>query len=199
MALILILVMGGLLRAQVMKLGYVDTDRVLTQSNEIAEISRLFNLDIQNWRSQLNALDQEIRTMEQEYEIESLTRNEAAKREAQARIESKKQERQTFVDQYFGDGGRQEQRYMELMEPVTLKIQNIINKIAQDESYTMIFDTSYGVILYALPALDITEQVLLELNKDTVAPAEHQLPEHNLDPLKNEGMGFEEPKEDIKP
>lgn len=30
------------------KLGYVNTDRLLLESNEAAEISRLFNLDKQN-------------------------------------------------------------------------------------------------------------------------------------------------------
>ena len=129
LALILTLGLVGLINAQAVKLGVVDTDRVLAQSNEAAEISRLFNLDLQNWRSQLRTMDEEVKTMEREFEIESLTRNEAAKREAQARIDAKKAEVGRFIEEYFGEGGRQEQRYRELLEPLTLKVQNIVKNL----------------------------------------------------------------------
>ncbi|MEF3694795.1 MAG: OmpH family outer membrane protein [Candidatus Cloacimonadota bacterium] len=197
LALILVIGLVGLVNAQAVKLGVVDTDRVLAQSNEAAEISRLFNLDLQNWRSQLRTMDEEVKTMEREFEIESLTRNEAAKREAQARIDAKKAEVGRFIEEYFGEGGRQEQRYRELLEPLTLKVQNIINAIATDENYTMILDTSYGVLLYVLPSLDITDQVILELNRDTVAPTDSdiipEIPGEPRDPMQNEtGLPREE-------
>ncbi|PKN75863.1 MAG: hypothetical protein CVU49_00395 [Candidatus Cloacimonetes bacterium HGW-Cloacimonetes-2] len=198
---LILIIMLGLVSfgyAQAVKLGYVDTDRVLAQSNEAAEISRLFNLDIQNWRTQLRQMDEEVRQMERNFEIESLTRNEAAKREAQARIDEKKAAVGRFIEEYFGEGGRQEQRYRELLEPLTLKVQNIINRIAQDENYSMIFDTSYGVILYAMPSIDLTEQVLLELNRDTVAPVTDEIPAETRDPNTSAPLGGASLEEGLK-
>ncbi len=154
------------------KLGYVNTDRLLLESNEAAEISRLFNLDKQNWTNQIKALDEEIKQLERNYEIDKLTKTEAAKREAQANIDSKKAEAGRLLEEYFGEGGRAEQRYRELIDPLTLKIHNLIMKTAEDENYTMIFDVSMGTVLYALPTMDLTEQILLELNKDTIPPAD---------------------------
>lgn len=167
----LVLIAFGALAAQTVKIGYVDTDRLLYESNEAIEIQRLFNLDKQNWSSQLRSMDEEIRRMEQDYEIDKLTKNEAAKREALARIDAKKAEAGRLLNEYFGEGGTAEQRYRELIDPLTVKIQNLIVKIAQDEKYTMIFDTSYPTILYAAPSIDITDIVLLEINKDTIAPS----------------------------
>jgi len=158
--------------AQTVKLGYVNTDRILIQSNEAAEIARLFNLDKQNWSNQIRQLDEEIKQMERQYEIDRLTKNEAAKREAQSQIEAKKAEAGRLLEEYFGDGGRAELRYQELIEPLTEKIHNLIVKTAEDEKYTMIFDVSMGTILYALPTIDITEQIILELNKGTVPPGD---------------------------
>ncbi|MBM4403334.1 MAG: OmpH family outer membrane protein [Candidatus Cloacimonetes bacterium] len=156
--------------AQSIKLGYVDTDRVLFSSNEAAEIARLFNLDKQNWTNQVRQLDDEIKQMERQFEIDKLTKNEAAKREAQARIDAKKAEAGRLLEEYFGEGGKAEQRYRELIDPLTKKIHDIIKKIAEDERYTMIFDVSMGTILYAIPTIDITEQVLQELNKGIAPP-----------------------------
>ncbi len=169
LALILI-VLIGIASAQTIKLGFVDTDRVLFSSNEAAEIARLFNLDKQNWTNQIRQLDDEIKQMERQFEIDKLTRNEAAKREAQSRIDTKKAEAGRMLEEYFGEGGKAEQRYRELIDPLTKKIHDIIKKIAEDERYTMIFDVSMGTILYAIPTIDITEQVLQELNRGTRPP-----------------------------
>jgi len=194
------LVLVSIVFAADVKLGYVNTDRLLLESNEAAEISRLFNLDKQNWTNQVKKLDDEIKQMERNFEIDKLTKTEAAKRDAQAKIDAKKAEAGRLLEEYFGEGGKAEQRYRELIDPLTLKIHNLIVKTAEDEKYTMIFDVSMGTVLYALPALDLTEQILLELNKDTQPPADGGLLQNEVefeDPFKTEAPKEEFP--DFKP
>ncbi|MCB5271731.1 MAG: OmpH family outer membrane protein, partial [Candidatus Cloacimonetes bacterium] len=82
--------------------------------------------------------------------------------------------------------GRAELRYRELIDPLTKKIHDIITKIAVDENYTMILDVSMGVVLYATPSIDITDQILQELNKDTIKPT----PDSETDK-----SGFPDPKD----
>jgi outer membrane protein len=168
------LVLIGILSlgAQNTKLGYVNTDRILLDSNEAAEISRLFQLDRQNWTNQIRSLDEEIKQMERDFEIRRLAVSEATKRDLQAQIDAKKAEAGQLLEDYFGEGGRAETRYRELIDPLTKKIHDIIVKIAKDENYTMILDVSMGVVLYAAPSIDLTEQVLQELNKDTIKPTD---------------------------
>ena len=156
--------------AQSIKLGYVNTDRILLDSNEAAEISRLFNLDRQNWTNQVREMDTNIQQMERDFEIRRLSISEASKRELQGKIDAKKQEAGRLLEEYFGEGGRAELRYRELIDPLTKKIHDIITGIAEDEHYTMIMDVSMGVVLYANPSIDITDQILQELNKDTIKP-----------------------------
>jgi Skp family chaperone for outer membrane proteins len=87
------LVLIGILSlgAQNTKLGYVNTDRILLDSNEAAEISRLFQLDRQNWTNQIRSLDEEIKQMERDFEIRRLAVSEATKRDLQAQIDAKRQ------------------------------------------------------------------------------------------------------------
>lgn len=158
--------------AQNVKLGYVNTDRILLDSNEAAEISRLFNLDRQNWTNQIREMDTEIQQMERDFEIRRLSISEASKRELQTQIDAKKQEAGRLLEEYFGESGLAEQRYRELIDPLTKKIQDIITQIAEDENYTMILDVSMGVVLFATPSIDLTDQILQELNKDTIKPVE---------------------------
>ncbi len=154
------------LLSQGVKVAYVDTDRIIAGSTEAAEIARIYELDKQNWYNQINQLKDEIRQMERDFEIDKLTKNEAAKREAQGKIDAKKQKVQQMVEEFFGDGGKAEQRFKDLIEPLTEKIKTIIAKIAETEKYVLVFDISMGTVMYALPTLDLTQQVLDELNKE---------------------------------
>ena len=172
----------------------MNTDRLLLESNEAAEISRLFNLDKQNWTNQVKKLDDEIKQMERNFEIDKLTKTEAAKRDAQAKIDAKKAEAGRLLEEYFGEGGKAEQRYRELIDPSPENPQPH-RENRRRRKYTMIFDVSMGTVLYALPALDLTEQILLELNKDTQPPADGGLLQNEVefeDPFKTE-----EPKEEF--
>jgi len=210
---ILCIILIGILSlaAQNVKLGYVNTDRILIESNEAAEISRLFQLDRQNWTNQIRSLDEEIQQLERDFEIRRLSVSEATKRELQSQIDTKKAEAGQLLEQYFGENGQAEQRYRELIDPLTKKIHDIITQIAKDENYTMILDVSMGVVLYATPSIDITEQVLQELNKDTIQPTDipegtepEDKPEEIKDPFgeMNDGFGgFTDPikPEDVKP
>jgi outer membrane protein len=206
LSLILIGILG--LSAQNVKLGYVNTDRILIDSNEATEISRLFQLDRQNWTNQIRAMDEEIKQMERDFEIRRLSVSEATKRDLQSRIDAKKAEAGRLLEEYFGEGGAAEQRYRELIDPLTKKIHDIITKIAADENYTMILDVSMGVVLYATPSIDLTEQILQELNKDTIQPTDPMetpepefKPEEPKDPFGGFNDGFGDPikPEDLKP
>jgi Skp family chaperone for outer membrane proteins len=161
--------------AQNLKIAYVNTDRILAGSNEANEIARIYDLDRQNWMNQIKSLNDEIKQMERNYEIDKLTKNEAAKRDAQAKISSKKELAKGMLEEYFGDGGKAEQRYKELIEPLTKKISDVIKKISEDDKYSMVFDVSLGTVLYADSDLDITDRILAELNKDNPRPVENPL------------------------
>ncbi|MBM4398968.1 MAG: OmpH family outer membrane protein [Candidatus Cloacimonetes bacterium] len=179
---IAVLISMGLMHAQPVKIAYVNTDRILAGSNEAAEIARIYELDRAGWMNQIRALNDDIKQMERSYEIDKLTKSEAAKREALAKIETKKAEAGQKLEEYFGDNGMAEQRYKELIDPLTKKINDVIKKISEDEKYILVLDVSMGTVLYAAPNMDITDQVLSELNKGTQRPGQDLKGGENIQP-----------------
>lgn len=184
--------------SQQVKIGYVNTDRILAGSSEAAEIARVYDLDRTGWMNQIRALNEEIKQMERNFEIDKLTKNEAAKRDAQAKIDAKKAEAGQKLEEYFGDGGRAEQRYKELIEPLTKKINDVIKKISEDERYTLVLDVSMGTVLYAVPSMDMTDQVLAELNKDKIQPGQDK-PQEELDKQQQGGFDPFQDKKEFEP
>lgn len=158
----------SLLQAQSLKIAYINTDRVIQESNDTKDIQRVFNLDRTNWENQIKTAQDQVKAMESDLELKKLTLSEQGKKDAQAKIQAKKDEADAMVESFFGTNGKAKQRYQELIEPVTKKINQIIEKIAVDENYSMILDVSTGVVLYAKQNMDITDQIIAEINKGSV-------------------------------
>lgn len=163
--------------AQAFKVAYINTDKVIAECNDTKEIQRVFTAERQNWEAQIKDLDDTAKQLEADFDKKKLTMTQSGKTEAQAKIDAKKAERDRLVDEFFGENGTAKQRYQELIEPVTKKINSIIERLAVDENYSLILDVSTGVVLYAKQNMDITDQVIAEMNKglesttgSTVAP-----------------------------
>jgi Skp family chaperone for outer membrane proteins len=73
--------------------------------------------------------------------------------------------RQARVQELFGETGAFIQRQNELLAPILNKLKTIIEKVAIENNYSIVFDASAGSILYAKPSLDITDLILNEMEK----------------------------------
>jgi outer membrane protein len=151
--------------AQAFKIAYINTDKVIAECNDTKEIQRVFTAERQNWEAQIKDLDDTSKQLEADFDKKKLTMTESGKRDATTKIDAKKAERDRMIDEFFGENGKAKQRYQELIEPVTKKINSIIERIAVDENYSLILDVSTGVVLYAKQNMDITDQVVGEMNK----------------------------------
>ncbi len=153
--------------AQSLKVAYLDTDRIMEESQLTREAQQVFSAEREQWERELSELDREIDRLESEYEARRLTLTESGRREAEERIEAKIMERRRYIDSIFGESGLAMQRNAELLEPIMGKLKDSIERIALENDYAIIFDAIGGGILYAKPDLDITELVIEDLNEET--------------------------------
>jgi outer membrane protein len=164
-ALILCMVIGSSLIAQELKVAYIDTDRIMAESEATKEAQSIFMTERESWERELDEIEAEIERLQNEYEARKLTLTESGRTQAEERIEVKIRERRQFIENIFGEGGVAMQRNAELLEPIMDKLRDAIDRIADDGQYSIIFDAVGGGILYAKPNLDITGIVVEEMNK----------------------------------
>jgi len=164
--LVLCLALSSIMKAETLNIAYLDTDRIMEESQITQEAQRIFTVEREEWEQKLNEMDQEIDRLKAEYETRKLTLTEAGKAQAQERIDAKIAERRRFIESIFGESGIAMQRNAELLEPIMIKLKNSIEKIALENDYAIIFDAVGGGILYAKPNLDITDLVIIDLNED---------------------------------
>ncbi len=154
------------------KIGYIDSQRILSGYRGGGEITQEINTALQDWEKKATTLKQEIEQMIQEYESQSVMLSEKSREEKRAAIEEKQREYQEFIQRIWGAGGEAETKQREIMQPFVEKINEIINQIGESEGYTMIFDIAGMGVVYANDDLDLTQKILDELNKEYVQEEE---------------------------
>lgn len=170
-AILLLLFVGSLLfwsgetSSQEGKIGYVDSMRLRTEFKEFQDAQAEFDKDVKVWQEEIAELEQVIDSLKQDLERTKLLLSDAKKSEKEENLEAQELEYQKLTNDVFGPGGRAEKRNAELTKPILEKINQVLEKIATEENYIMIFDSVNGNIAYARQGLDLTDIVLEELNR----------------------------------
>lgn len=147
------------------KLGYIDSMRLRAEYKEFEDAQAQFDKDIARWETEADSMRKEIDSLQTDLDKKGLLYSETTKQEKEDKLESLKTKYQQFVNKTFGPGGTAERRNSELTKPIIDKINQVLEKIAVENNYAMVFDSVSGNIAYANKALDLTDQVLEELKK----------------------------------
>jgi len=156
---------AGISLAQDIKLGYIDSQRIFLEYRETQDAERLYKQEVEQWKAEAAGMEQEIVKLQDELRAQSLMLSEEKQREKKLEYDKKLEDYQRFMADVFGEEGRAARRNKELTQPIVDKINRILETMAQDEGYTLVFDIANANIVYADKAFDLTERVLEELNK----------------------------------
>lgn len=150
--------------AQAIRIGYVDTEKVLDNAPGAEEATKIFDEEVETWRGEAEGLKTELQTLIEEYENQKLILSPEKKREKEDKITTKKNE---YDQKVFEIQNKIQQRSAELSQPILENVYQTIKVVAEREDYDLVFDSSLGAIVYADPSLDITQIVVDELKKGT--------------------------------
>jgi outer membrane protein len=164
-AVLISLLFAGPAMAQSGKIVYVDSYRIRTEYKEFLEAQDQFDKELDDWQKEGMEMQDEVDSLKKDLSDKALLLSEDARAKKQEQIDMKEAALQKYMVDVFGQGGRAEQRNKELTKPLLDKITAVLEKIAQEKNYDYVFDAVNGNIAYAKKSLDITDQVLEELQK----------------------------------
>jgi outer membrane protein len=164
--LISLLFLGSNIWAQNLKLGFVDSQVILTQYSEAIKAQGDLDALTNRWSAQVDSMTLDYQQALADYQKQANTMTEERKLEAQQNLIAKEQTILDFRRQKFGQTGEIYQRQEEIFNPVKMKIYAAIEHVAKAEGMQFVFDKSGDIILlYADSAFDITYQVLDRLKR----------------------------------
>lgn len=165
--LILTLAATGLFAAK-SHMGYIDSERILQESDDAQEAQKLFEAEMDAWEQQISDLETEIEELRTQYQNKRLVLTQAGREEAEAEIADSEAELSQLIQDIYGENGLAATKNSELLQPVMEKLTDAIKTVADENNLEMIFDAAAGGMLYAIPGLDYTDHVIDEMNTASV-------------------------------
>ena len=146
------------------KIGYVDTEYILNQLPEYATVQQKLDKLEQQWRSEIQQKQKEVRKLEREYEARELLYTEEERKRKQQAIEQARAEVEQLRQTYFGPDGELYARQKSLMRPLQERILKATESVATADGYDYVVDKKGETLfLYAREEHDLSDRVLREL------------------------------------
>jgi outer membrane protein len=145
-------------------IAYIDSERIRSEYEGARDIQSQLEASVTDWRTQAREMEGEIDGMISEYQSQKLLLSDQAVREKEIAIQEKQRALDKFLNDVWGVGGLAVQREAELWQPVIERINTILRQIGSEGEYAMIFDAATTGIVYAAPGIDLTQEVIDQLN-----------------------------------
>ncbi len=153
--------------AQALKIGFVNTQRVLAETPAVAQANQALQGELTRMRAPLDTLEQRLNAASQAFQQQQATLSAAAREQRQTELQQQYAAYQQRGQQLQEQAA---QRQQQVIAPVMQQINAAIEAVRREGAYTFIVDSSAQGIVAVDPALDITDRVLGRL-RGGAAPA----------------------------
>lgn len=147
------------------KIAYVCIDSIINNYEFCTEHSKVLEKRMNNIKATLaskgKALQNSAINFQQKVQSGAITSQEQAQK-IQASLQKQQMELENLQDKYSAQFEKERQKYNEEMKD---SIENFLKDYNKDHKYAMILSKVENNILYADKSMDITEDVLIGLNK----------------------------------
>jgi len=156
---VVLLAAGGLASgaqgAQAIKLGVVDVQQVLNQSQRGMAIRAKLDQERATRQKELDAKQQELVKLQQDLEKQASVLSEQAKRDKREALERRVRDARRLAE----DANRElEKRIREAEVEVTREIFSVIQEFGRDQGYTVVLERSN--IVFSAQTVDVTPDVI---------------------------------------
>lgn len=144
------------------KIGFVDLQRALNESNRGKKAKEEFKGQVERLQAQLKKKKDQIENLKEQLEKKAAV----MKDEERANLEDEYRKKLRDFERDYQDSQAELQRKDgELTGAILKELQEVIQEYGQREGYTMIFEASSSAVLYGAKGADLTDAILEEYNR----------------------------------
>ena len=168
-ALILILSVAavGTVMADEIKIGYVDLQEALNNSDAGKKAREVFKGEVERLQRELDRQQAELKKLKDELEKRGLLLSE----ETRVRKEKEYQDRLKQFQRFYEDSQDQlQQKDAQLTRKILIELRKVIASLGREDGYTIILEKGESNILYATDSIDLTAEVVRRYNESRKQP-----------------------------
>jgi len=171
--LLAVLAVAGRAIAADFKVGYIDSSRIFLEFKDAQEAQARFDRQVQGWREEADEKDRQGKKLREEVRDMSPVLSALKRQEKEEGLQKAIAAHEQFVQSIWGPQGRAQQENERATQEVVNQIRTVVEKIAGDKALDMVFDSSGGFIIYADKNLDLTSEVIRQLNERSASGTSH--------------------------
>lgn len=152
---LLLAVSGGVSTAADAKIGLIDTQKIMRESNAAKKARDILSKDLEAKRAQYKGEEDQARKLEEELKRDSQNMTPAARQEKAEKLEKEIKELGRLKSDLEEDFRRKD---AELARKIIGEIGEIVKEFTKKEKYTVILEKRY--IVAADDAIDITDKII---------------------------------------
>lgn len=153
------------------RVGYIDSARIWLEFKDAQEAQQRFERQVQGWRDEAAEKQKAVDLLKAEVRDQGPVLSALKRQEKESARDRAISEYESFVQDIWGPNGRAAQENSRATDEIIQLVRRSVEKIAGQRGLELVFDATGGFIIYADKALDMTNEVLAELNANTAGGA----------------------------
>lgn len=162
--LLMLLFLGILIPAGAQKFALVDMEYILKNIPAYERANEQLSQTSKKWQAEVEALNTQAQSLYKNYQNELVFLSADQKKQREQTILDKEKEASDLKKKYFSPDGELYKKRESLIGPIQDEIYTAVKGIAEQRGYSLVLDrASDNGIVFALPAADISNEVLAKL------------------------------------
>ena len=154
-----------------LRVGYIDSGRIFQEYKAAQEAQQRFDRQVQGWRDEAGEKENLVKKLRTETRDLSPILSSVKRQEKEEELQKAISEYERFIQDVWGPQGRAAQENERATQEVVASIRSVVEKLAADKGLTLVLDAASGFMIYADRSLDLTSDVIQELNsRATTSP-----------------------------
>jgi outer membrane protein len=149
------------------KMAYVDSAKLLSNYKAMTDARKDFETKSKQWQANIDTLMQDVQRAIHQYEKDAVQGSEKEKKMARELIANKQKQMQDYQRAIQQNAQQEEAR---LNQEVISQVNSFLMEYGKEHHYKLILVASNGNIAYADAGLDITDDIVNQLNKSYKVP-----------------------------
>jgi outer membrane protein len=163
-AALLLLLSGAAHAATDLRIGYIDSAQIFQNYKEAQEAQSRFERQVQGWRDEAAEKEKQVGELRAEVRDQGPILSAMKRQEKEEELQRAIGDYERFIQEIWGPQGRAAQENERATGQVVTEIRSAVEKIANDKGLILVLDSAGGFIIYADQSLNLTAEVLAELN-----------------------------------
>jgi Skp family chaperone for outer membrane proteins len=147
-----------------LRIGYIDSSRIFQEYKDAKEAQAHFDRMVQGWRDEAAEKEKAVKQLRDEVRDQSPILSSLKRQEKEEALQRAISDYEKFIQDIWGPNGKASQENERATGDVVVQIRAAVERLAGSRGLELVLDSAGGFIIYADRSMDLTSDVIQELN-----------------------------------